>query len=234
LVEFEWGPQGVERAAGPGRVLVIVDVLRFSTAVEVATSRGATVLPCPWYGRRAAELAAERDAILADGGRQDEAAAFSLSPVSLSEIATGTRIVLPSPNGSTLSFLAAGLGAGVIAGCLRNASAVAVAATSLSDQVTVIAAGERWPDGSLRPAIEDLLGAGAIVEALGGRLTPEAEVAASAFRSCRDRLERLLVASLSGRELAERGLGDDVRMAAGLDVGGSVPILHEGGFAATR
>ena len=48
----------------------------------------------------------------------------------------------------------------MIAGGLRNAAAVAAAAARAGDVVGVIAAGERWPDGSLRPAIEDLLGAG--------------------------------------------------------------------------
>jgi 2-phosphosulfolactate phosphatase len=230
VVDFGWGRRGVERAAGPGRIVIIVDVLRFSTAVEVATARGAMVVPCPWRDQRAAELAHERNAFLADDSRQGEAGALNLSPVSISHIAAGTRIVLPSPNGSELSFLAAASGATVVAGCLRNAAAVAEAASAMRGQAAVIAAGERWPDGGLRPAIEDLLGAGAIIAALEGRHTPEAEVAASAFRSCRDGLERLLTGCLSGEELVHRGLRGDVRMAAGLDAGGSVPILREGAF----
>jgi 2-phosphosulfolactate phosphatase len=221
----------VEQAARPDSVVVIVDVLRFSTAVEVATACGAIVLPCPWRGRRAAELARAHDARLADDSRQGEAGALNLSPASLSGIAAGTRIVLPSPNGSELSFLAGGAGATVIAGCLRNATAVAGAA-SAGGRIAVIAAGERWPDGGLRPAIEDLIGAGAIIAALKGRRTPEAEVADAVFRSCRDELQRLVTGCLSGQELVGRGLMRDVRMAADLDAGSSVPILRDGSFAA--
>lgn len=36
----------------------------------------------------------------------------------------------------------------------------------LGRTVAVIPAGERWADGSLRPAIEDLLGAGAFIREL--------------------------------------------------------------------
>ena len=58
----------------------------------------------------------------------------------------------------------------VVAASLRKASAVG---RWLHDRgygtdraVAVLPAGERWPDGSLRPALEDLLGAGAVLQAL--------------------------------------------------------------------
>ena len=73
---------------------------------------------------------------------------FSLAPASLRDIEPGTKLVLPSPNGSTLAYAARNLGAkAIIAGCLRNAAAVA---NSIEGPVAVIAAGERWPDGSIR------------------------------------------------------------------------------------
>lgn len=83
-----------------------------------------------------------------------------------------------------MSDAAAWGGGVVVAACLRNARAVAAWLSERSGAddgpVTVIAAGERWPDGSLRPA-QDLLGAGAVVAALaqrrGVRVSPEAAAA---------------------------------------------------------
>ena len=93
-------------------------------------------------------------------------------------------------------------------------------------------AGEQWGDGSLRPAYEDLVGAGAVVDRLAGRdpgvrLTPEAEVAAMAFRALRP-----LELCPSGAELVERGYAEDVRIASEVDVSNAVPVLVEGRFVA--
>jgi len=56
----EWGMAGVESLHAHVAVLVIVDVLSFSTAVDVAASRGAIVYPFPFSETQAAQLIAER------------------------------------------------------------------------------------------------------------------------------------------------------------------------------
>ncbi len=72
----------------------------------------------------------------------------------------------------------------IFAGCLRNAGAVAAAAVAAGGTVGVIVAGERWPDRTLRPAVEDLLRAGAIITAPGlSDRSPEANAAAGVFTS---------------------------------------------------
>jgi phosphosulfolactate phosphohydrolase-like enzyme len=45
-VRFDWGPEGLV-AVGAADVVVIVDVLSFCTAVDVAVSRGAAVISVP-------------------------------------------------------------------------------------------------------------------------------------------------------------------------------------------
>ncbi len=54
----EWGLAGMEALRGRAAVLVVVDVLSFSTAVDVVTARGTSVLPFPWGDRAAAKAAA--------------------------------------------------------------------------------------------------------------------------------------------------------------------------------
>jgi 2-phosphosulfolactate phosphatase len=230
---FEWGIDGLRRLGPLSDVVVVVDVLSFSTAVDIAVGRGARVLPFRWRDERAIGYARDAGALLAGGKRQptvDEP--YTLSPSSLTTIPSGTLLVLPSPNGSTLSQTAADLGAAVVAGCLRNATAVAKAAQSLGGVVTVIAAGERWDDGeSLRPAVEDLLGAGAILNALDAAApSPEARAAMAAFTAAARDLTHHLSESASGRELIERGFASDIALAAELDVSRSTPFLRDRAF----
>ena len=91
----------------------------------------------------------------------------------------------------------------------------------------VVPAGEQWPDGSLRPAIEDLLGAGAIIHHLALPCSPEAQVARDAFRGAGGHVGRLIRASVSGRELIERGFAGDVDIAVEQEVSHCAP-LQEG------
>ena len=222
-VRCEWGQAGLEAVGEDVAAVVIVDVLSFSTAVDVAVSRQAQVLPFRWRDDSASAYARQHGAQVARP--RGEAGGLSLSPASLMRINAGTRLVLPSPNGSTLSLQPRG--PAVFAGCLRNARAVADAANALGRPVAVIPAGERWPDGTLRPAVEDLVGAGAILRHLAGAASPEARAAIGMFEQFAEEIEMVLFECASGRELADNGYAEDVRIASELDVSDAVPRLAD-------
>jgi len=197
-VRMDWGIAGVERLA-PADATVVVDVLRFSTAVSTRVGAGEKVL-----------LDAAAHAASINGAAVAERAA-----------ATGTLVLL---------------------GCLRNATAVAraVAAeqvrTGARTSVNIIAAGELGDEGASRFAVEDLLGAGAVVDALTGigidHTSPEAAAVADSFRGLRGALRHLLTAAGSGQELLERGRREEVLAAAELDAEASVPVLRGDAFVA--
>jgi 2-phosphosulfolactate phosphatase len=225
-VRCEWGLQGIKELAASD-VIIIVDVLSFTTAIDIATARGGVIFPYPLKGESAADYA---ESIGAKPASSDRASGFSLSPASLGNLPAGYRLVLPSPNGARLSFSVDH--PAVLAGCLRNATAVAQTAARLGSTIAVIPAGETWPAGELRPSLEDWVGAGAVVAALPGSRSPEARLAAAAFAHFREGLLQALRESGSGKELIERGFGPDVDLAAELDVSTNVPRLVDRTFVA--
>ncbi len=236
-VRLEWGPTGAASLVGGGssgaEVAVVVDVLSFTTTLTVALERGITVLPFAWRDERASAYAGERDAVLATG-RLEGGAGVSLSPASMQAAEGVQRVVLPSPNGSSICFGLRDAGALVVGACLRNRAAVAgwlAPRVAAGDRVAVVAAGERWSDGTLRPAAEDLWGAGAVLDLLPhATLSVEARLAASAFAAVRSTLGPDLLGCTSGHELVAKGFAEDVRIAAELDACGVVPVLDGEGF----
>jgi 2-phosphosulfolactate phosphatase len=225
-VLLEWGEVGARAVLAQSEtptVAVVVDVLSFSTAVVAAAERGTAIVPVPSrdpvVGREVADRLGAELAGPRGNGR------VSLSPASLLRF-EGRMVVLPSPNGATISAGLRDAGATVVAGCVRNASAVASSLAG-SPRVLLVPAGERWADGSLRPALEDLLGAGAIaarLRAAGADLSPEATAAAELWDATPDPAAAIH-GSTSGRELHERGFGDDVAIAVALDAATVVPRL---------
>ncbi|WP_309104347.1 2-phosphosulfolactate phosphatase [Microbacterium sp.] len=156
-----------------------------------------------------------------------------------------------STNGAAVT--AAATADTVLVGGIRNAAAVARAVQVIQGSrgrrtsVAVIAAGELDDAGAIRFAVEDHLGAGAIVAALTDlgidHTSPEAAAAAESFRSLRGALRHLLGASGSGREL-EIGVASTARMeaagivptstedAATLDAVSVVPMVDRGRIVA--
>jgi 2-phosphosulfolactate phosphatase len=226
-IRCEWGENGVTVLAPISKVVIIVDVLSFSTCVDIAVHHGAIVFPAQWKDESAAKFAASISAELADPKRTK--GKYSLSPESLMNISLGTRIVLPSPNGATLTLKAKPTP--VLAGCLRNARAVALAAMKYGTKIAIIPAEERWKDDhSLRPSFEDFIGAGAIISHLTGELSPEAVSAVAAFQGVNLMLGEYLRQCSSGKELVERGFSEDVDLASQLDISDTAPILINDAF----
>jgi len=235
-IRFGWGPEAARALPNGCRASIIVDVLSFMTSVDIAVSRGAIVHPFLCNDERGAAHAKAIGAAPA----QERGSGWSLSPASLLDIPEGTRILLPSPNGATVTLAAAEHCDQILGACLRNASAVAEAAASTGGPVAVIAAGERWPDGQLRVAVEDLIGAGAVIAALVARAgsnipgpSPEARTAVAAHAAMAQDLEATLTDCVSGRELVARDFGADVLLAAEADVSRTVPALADGAFSAS-
>jgi 2-phosphosulfolactate phosphatase len=190
-VRLDWGLAGLERLADAD-VVVVVDVLHFSSRLADAVADGAEI-----------DLA--------------EAASWSVDAVA-----------------PALAVTAAAGGASVLVGGIRNASAVARTVQAVQEQrqartsVAVIAAGERDGSNDLRFAVEDHLGAGAIIAALTDlgidHTAPDAAVAAEGFRALHRALGHLVSASGSARDGAD---AETVAAAARLDAVSTVPVLRD-------
>jgi 2-phosphosulfolactate phosphatase len=234
----EWGKRGAREAAERADILIIVDVLSFSSTVITALNYGAIIYPYPPYldGENYAEKVGAEYIL----GRREatEMGKPTLSPVSFQHEHAKKKYVLSSLNGAFCTWIAAEVPA-LLIGSLLNAASVASTANQISyitkANITVIPCGEQWSDGrenedSLRPAMEDYLGAGAILSNLEGSKSPEAEVCMAAFQNSEGKLEDWLWECGSGRELREKGFEADVRHCSRLNVFQTVPILKKDHF----
>lgn len=211
-VRLEWGSAAINAMAGSVDCVIIIDVMSFSSCVSLAVEKGARIYPYPWktdsahaYARlRAAQVASVRSRFTGEG--------YSLSPTSIQHINKGDALVLPSPNGSALSFQARDTNATVFSGCFRNLSATASLCRGFN-RILLVPCGERWPDGSLRPCLEDYVAAGGIIAATGRKdCSPEAQAAVAAWQACQQRELEPLHRCASALELQQRGFSRDVEL----------------------
>lgn len=229
---LQWGLEGAQTAARAGHILVIVDVLVFSTSATAIVAQGCRLLPVGSLGELK-EAAGRWNARELAGRAHPTPEGWSHSPASLTHLIPGTPFVYFSANGSRCCRAAVGAAA-LLVGGLVNARAVAGAAAALQQQtgrpITVVACGERWENDSLRPALEDELGAGAILAHLPGPRSAEAEAAAALFLAVEDRLPDLAWDCASGRELRARGYGEDVTFASRLNTFETVATADSEGW----
>jgi len=234
---MEWGARGVREAANRGDIIIIVDVLSFSTTVITAIHHGAIIFPYPAYKDGKESNYAERVGAELIFGRAESMKLGNptLSPMTFNQTHKNKKYVLCSLNGALCSWVAVKVPA-LLVGGLLNVTSVASFANKLQKKtgaaITVISCGEQWEDvlegeNKLRPAIEDYLGAGAILSKLDGRKSPEADLCANAFYSVEGRVEELIMKSGSGRELILKGFEKDVIHATHIDAFKNVPVLTD-------
>jgi 2-phosphosulfolactate phosphatase len=48
IINVAWDKKGLHSLAQDSDVVVVVDVISFTTSVSIAAARGATVFPCRW------------------------------------------------------------------------------------------------------------------------------------------------------------------------------------------
>lgn len=157
----------------------------------------------------------------------------------LSAAENGEALPVEDDAADRLALAAAETGAHVVVAGIRNAAAVATHVLDVQrsrgdrTSIAVIAAGEADASGP-RFAVEDLLGAGAVVAALGDlgidHASPDAAVAGEGFRALRGAVRHLLTASGTGRLRSDAGERELVLAAAARDAASVVPVLRDGVF----
>lgn len=200
-VRVEWGPAGLARLA-PADVVVVVDVLRFSSRVTAELEEGA-------------------DRVLLDAAAHD----VSLNGAAVAAAARQSGAVV------LLGCLrnASAVADAVLAEQHRRGARTSVAIIAAGERLgrdteeLRVAVEDQFGAG----AIVDALGARGV-----DHTSPEAAAAGEAFRALRGALRHLLTASGSGRELIDRGLREDVLAAAAVDAASVVPVLRDGAFTA--
>lgn len=258
-------PQGTESPGGPmagktrwichdcfhgmrpedtaGGIVVVIDVLRASTTIVTALANGAAAVRTA--ATREAAVAAARgetggEVLLGGerGGLRIPGFDLGNSPREYARDRVAGRTIVSTTTNGTAAIAACPRADEILVGALVNRRAAALVARGLAAAgaapraIHLVCAGT---DGS--PTEEDLLAAGAILDAAGER--PDEPSAARALAAFRDaagpadpdpaRLAAALHASRGGVNLRNIGLQDDVEVAAAIDSLPVVPRLDRAG-----
>lgn len=223
-------PRDVNAQRVRERAVVVFDVLRATTTLAAALAAGAEEIRI-FDSLDAAAVAAEAHPgprILCGERNCLPPPGFELgnSPGAFESALHAGRTVFMCTTNGTRAILAARMAKLLLTGAVVNATAVAERLAPLGMDVTLLCAGTGG-----EPAMEDVLGAGAVIDALFSRAGVELEgdlarMAARLFRCSRDDLRSVMADSIGGRNVLAVGLGADIEFASRLD---SVPVV--GGVA---
>lgn len=202
-------------------VSIMVDVLRASTTITVALNTFNQVIAVK-NKEKAVELAERYGAVLA--GERNGAAIEDFdtgnSPVEIKNF-SGDYLVITTSNGTRILE---NMKARTLIGSFVNAKAVAEAASEIADKhIEIVMAGVR---GEF--AIEDFLGAGAIISNLTDYELDE--MALSSYMASRDEkmVNKAVINSNSASGLKKLGYNKDISFSIKKDIYDIIPIYKKG------
>jgi 2-phosphosulfolactate phosphatase len=208
------------------RAVAVFDVLRATTTITAALGAGVSAIRI-FDTIEAAATAADGyggDCILVGERNCLRPPGFDLgnSPGAFKAELHGGRIVFMSTTNGARAIVAAESAALLLAAALVNASATADRLIEAKLDITLLCAGT---DG--QPAMEDLLGAGAVIDALRTKSNlilenDGARIALNLFQSVRSDLRPAMADTTGGQNILAVGLEADIDFAARLD---AIPIV---------
>ncbi len=210
------------------RVVVVFDVLRATTTIAAALETGVEqilIFPDVESVRRAK---LEYPGALSCGEQncyRPEGFDLGNSPGDLGPAQVGKTLLMSTTNG-TKAILAAKGAARILTGALVNARAAAKEVRQSSMDVTLLCAGT---NGKL--AMEDVIGAGALIGCLGDSVELESDAAIIArelSQSAAKDLASVLRLGEGGRNLIRAELEGDIEFAARRDVFTAVGEVEQG------
>jgi 2-phosphosulfolactate phosphatase len=218
---------------GPAGISVVIDVLRATSSIVTALDNGAAaIVPVREtdeaiavmrrLGRERVLLCGERGSRLIEGFDLDNSpASYTAARVA------GKTLVLTTTNGSRALVDAARESAVVYCAALLNRDAIVRRLTAAEGNARLLCAGS---EGT--PSFEDIVCAGAIVDALVKlaktlSITDAARAAATVFAANAKRLTTAIASGTHARSLIAAGFADDVAACARIDVSGCVPLYTD-------
>jgi 2-phosphosulfolactate phosphatase len=229
-LDIVFTPLGLTSTETGGRTVFVIDILRATTSMCAALSRGARAIIPVGSTEEALKLKQTlgKEVLLAGEHNCERIQGFDLgnSPLEMTEeMVRGKLVVMRTTNG-TRALMGIQGASGIFVAAAANLSVVGRKAQEIyeRDRDILIVCGGRENSFSL----DDAYCAGRLaVAAMGGRrrvkgLNDAALAALDLVRRYGDRWERPLRASRAGRELVKLGFGQDVEDAARAD---AYPVL---------
>jgi 2-phosphosulfolactate phosphatase len=214
-------PRDLKQEDLPARAVVVLDVLRATTSMIAALDAGVRQIGI-YPSTAAAAIAgkASPSSLLCGEERCLRPPGFDLgnSPGAFeSSLHAGRELLMSTTNG-TRAIIAARGAAKIFIGGLVNAAAVARRIVRENLPIALLCAGT---NGEV--AMEDILGAGAVIDSLGEFISiclesDSAHIAQRLFSANRDQLPAILQLTRGGRNLIGAGLEADIDFAARLNI----------------